>query len=994
MKNILSIFFIFTVLLFSCKEEQLPEHVNSVRAFESDLEEIVERDGALYFLTSDSATFLGSGVAISQEYARSGSHSIRLDSINKYGLDYKFGNLTPREFIQVSVWVSTAGRNATLQAHLHGETAEYHYRTVTDETDSGINGWRKHTLSFTVGPGIETISLNVFSGSNTAYIDDFSIVRMEQAPENDLPIQLNLSIPDSSQLLLDGYIMHATTFEAIPTSSKKYVKAALIEGSDSANVQMKLKGDWTDHLHTGKESYRIKIKGDLAFQGLKSFSIQHPRTRRYIDEWVVHKIAEREGVLTTKYDFINVNINDVQFGVYALEEHFDKQLLESRNRREGPILKFDETSYWTAIKQNISFDSMKLFPFFQESTVACFKAKRTQKSEQLSKQFDEGKKLMQLFKQGHSKIEDLFDVDQLAKFYVVMELSGSGHGLRWHNRRFYFNPVTQKLEHVAYDILPFIQGRNFKCDMARRLFENARIREYSFDNAILYNQEFQTKYLYYLDQKTKPAYLDSVFDYLEAELNLAELAIQGEVSDYLFNKEIYYDHAAFLRTWLPKLKSAWDLKIAEKPTVDDWVLPQTYIPRSDDQFLRDLSINAYLTKTDNGWHVRLQNFHSNQITVHGYSVKDSAMKSVMMDEPILLNGFVENADAAEFVAAYKPKKIYFTVSNNPNLIVAKKVMPWEKPEGPTTRMKLEQQFLTSHSYYYVKNDRVIFSGNLVIDSLLYIPEAYSVEIKPGTNIEFKTGGGIIATNNFYAEGTELNGIHVFCRDSSSNGITVLKGDEAVITHCWFEGLSNLNYENWELTGAITIYETETIIDHCTINGNHSEDALNIIRSDFTISNLYINETYSDGFDADFCTGYLQLSSFVNTGNDCIDFSGSTVLIEAIDIKNAGDKGVSGGEASALILNNIVIDGAITGIAAKDGSVIAGAEIDLSNVEYALAAFRKKAEYHGAEIKLSAVLIKAAQEKLLVELGSSITLDDTQSNGTNKLDIEALYSRFQ
>lgn len=26
-------------------------------------------------------------------------------------------------------------------------------------------------------------------------------------------------------------------------------------------------------------------------------------------------------------------------GVYAYEEHFDKQLVESNNRREGPILK-------------------------------------------------------------------------------------------------------------------------------------------------------------------------------------------------------------------------------------------------------------------------------------------------------------------------------------------------------------------------------------------------------------------------------------------------------------------------------------------------------------------------------------------------------------------------------------------------------------------------------------------------------------------------------
>jgi hypothetical protein len=992
MKIIYCACFIFTFLLFACKDEQCMSE-NDIREFTSDLEEIEELDDVQCFVTSVPDIRLGGGAAISQDYARSGVNCMRLDSNNKYGLNYKIEDLEPQEFIQVSVWIHKASNGGTLQAQLKGENVDYRYRTTKDKSAIMDEGWEKHTLSFTVGTGIDEIHINAFSGRKTAYFDDFSLIRMDEVQKNDLPISLNLSIPDSSQALLEGYIMQATPLESIPASSKKYVAANLVSGTDTAKIQMKLKGDWTDHLHTGKESYRIKIKGDLAFQGLKSFSIQHPKTRRYLDEWVVHKIADREGLLTTNYDFINVNINEIQFGVYALEEHFDKQLLESRKRREGPILKFDETSYWTAIKQNVAFDSTALFPFFQESTISCFKKNRTRKSEQLSKQFDEGKKLLQLFKDGHAKVEDIFDIDQLAKFYVTMELSGSSHALRWHNRRFYYNPISQKLEHVAYDILPFIQGRNFQCDMVKRLSNDLRIRENCFDNAVLYNPEFQAKYLYYLEQKTRPAYLDSIFTAISTELNLAELAIQNEVPAYRFQKEIYYENAVYLRGLLPELKGMWNLKIVEKTTVDSWVFPQSYIPRTDQQFLRDLSINAYLDKTVDGYHVRLQNFHSNKITVHGYAVKDDSIKHVFLDEPIELNGFIQNAVQAEFLTELKPKRIYFTVSNNPNLIVSKKLLPWKKPEGQTARMTLAEQFSKNNSYYTVRNKQVIFKGDLVIDSLLYVPEAYDVTIKPGTTIEFITGGGIIASNSFYAEGTLSHPIHVFCKDSSSNGITVLNGEAAVFTHCLFEGLSNLNYENWELTGALTIYETPTSINKCTISGNLSEDALNIIRSDFSISALNITDTYSDGFDADFCTGHIEKSTFARTGNDCIDFSGSTVLIEAIQITNSGDKGISGGEASALILNNVTINGAVTGVAAKDGSVITGTNITIENVEYALAAFRKKPEYDGAQIDFKTVLIKAAQEKMLVELKSSIIIDGKRTLGTDKLDIEALYARF-
>ena len=61
-------------------------------------------------------------------------------------------------------------------------------------------------------------------------------------------------------------------------------------------------------------------------------------------EWFAHKIFEYEDILTTRYIFVPVIINGEKKGVYALEEHFDKQLLEHRKRREGPIVKFDENN--------------------------------------------------------------------------------------------------------------------------------------------------------------------------------------------------------------------------------------------------------------------------------------------------------------------------------------------------------------------------------------------------------------------------------------------------------------------------------------------------------------------------------------------------------------------------------------------------------------------------------------------------------------------------
>ena len=56
----------------------------------------------------------------------------------------------------------------------------------------------------------------------------------------------------------------------------------------------------------------------------------------------MHQIFKDEDILTTRYGFISVKLNGKSLGIYAYEEHFDKQLLEYNQRREAPILKFNE----------------------------------------------------------------------------------------------------------------------------------------------------------------------------------------------------------------------------------------------------------------------------------------------------------------------------------------------------------------------------------------------------------------------------------------------------------------------------------------------------------------------------------------------------------------------------------------------------------------------------------------------------------------------------
>jgi len=963
-------------------------------SFESDLETVTNEAEHLFFETSNPACLLAAGEAISTDYSRSGTHALRLDSTTKYGLNFELKDVEPCSFIEVSVWSHKNNSAATLSIVEYCGESIFRFYTAIDQQDSIEGDWQKHSLSFVVKQPAERIDFNVFSGATIAYFDDFSFRLSHAVPSNDLDDKLTLSFSDSSRLLLNESITKASNYTTIPVSCKEYVTAHLVQDGDTANIAVKLKGDWTDHLYSGKASFRIKIKGDFAFKGLKTFSIQHPKSRNYLDEWVVHKIADREGILTTTFEFINVEMDAINRGVYALEEHFDKQLLESRQRREGPILKFDESAFWAVIKTSDGGDNLTEFPYFQQSEIGVFKEGRTLKSDQLKQQFLEGAKVLNRFREGALEIEDLFDVDQLAKFYVLCEISGGDHALRWHNRRFYFNPVTQKLEHIAFDILPFMDGDHFKCLMEEKLNTPLSDFETSFDNAILYNAEFKSRYFYHLDQQTKPAYLDSVFDELDKEMRLNLDALQGEFKGYQFNPDLYYKNAAFLRTKLGSLSLLWDQKINSKHAVSDWYLADHYTKRTDELFLKNLSLNVYLDKKKDHFELLIENYHLNPIDVYGYHYKDDEEGTVILDQKITLNGYSKYADSVRIQTKYKPTAIFFTVSNNPNLVLSKRINKWAKPEGVSTRIDLKKQFNPDSKLYTIQKDLLLFSGKITIDRLVFIPETFKVEVLPGSEIEFKNGGGLIVTNSFYARGTERQPIRFFATDSTSNGLTILNGEEALLSYVSFENMHNLEHKNWELTGAVTIYETETYLSYCTIISNQSEDALNIIRSHFTIDNLTITGAFSDGFDADFCTGLLENSNFSNTGNDCIDFSGSEITLRSISIKNSGDKGISGGEASQLMLDQIEIDGAITGIAAKDGTIIKGKHITIAHAEYGCAAFRKKAEYEVAKIDLKTLTFHEIIQDILVEKGSIISINGEQFNGTEQLDIEALYAAFE
>ena len=129
------------------------------------------------------------------------------------------------------------------------------------------------------------------------------------------------------------------------TDEDDYIPAVIRGDGKRDDAEIRLKGDWTDHLVGGKWSFRVKMDKEPLW-GMKKFSIHRPETRDGVSEYLVQTFYRDHGGIALRYDFIDVLINGEYMGVYGMEEFFDKRLVESSFYREGPIIKVNEDYLW------------------------------------------------------------------------------------------------------------------------------------------------------------------------------------------------------------------------------------------------------------------------------------------------------------------------------------------------------------------------------------------------------------------------------------------------------------------------------------------------------------------------------------------------------------------------------------------------------------------------------------------------------------------------
>ena len=199
-------------------------------------------------------------------------------------------------------------------------------------------------------------------------------------------------------------------------------------------------------------------------------------------------------------------LNGELLGIYAIEENFNAELLESQGRRQGVILRLDEENMWNKryffYANGIKFTGDG-WSYTTEKTadISTFQTGHIEASKDLTAEAETALSFLRSYETGALSAEEVFDVKLMGRYFALSDLWAACHGTAWHNLRFYYNPITTRLEPVIFDALPFSH-----CD------QDCKTGNFIFnaDNSLFKNDAIQRVYARELYRITRPGYVENL----------------------------------------------------------------------------------------------------------------------------------------------------------------------------------------------------------------------------------------------------------------------------------------------------------------------------------------------------------------------------------------------------------------------------------------------------------------------------------------------------
>ncbi|MFN0058331.1 MAG: CotH kinase family protein [Planctomycetota bacterium] len=723
-------------------------------------------------------------------------------------------------------------------------------------------------------------------------------------------------------------------------------------------VDVRLKGVFPDHWqHSYKWSLKVSIKNDDTLFGMRTFALQHPGTRDYAQEWLFMRALEAQGLIAHRLRFVELVVNGDDLGLYALEEQFSESLIEHNSRRAGPIIGFDKSVQVDALARMRDPAALDRGIFdnrnsYSGSPIEVAGAKQLLNDAQGKRQLERAIMLLESFRNRSLSPAHVFELDKLARLLALCALFGAAE-FDWRDFRVYYNPIVDRLEPIGREIHVFGARK-----VTWWLTEFPRDGRLDLLGTLFADREFLAAYTQALAEVSRPEFLVDLLNRARPELTRIESLLALEFPDCRLDARQLEDNRAFI--------------------------VETLAPAH--------AVHAFvLATTGEKTTLRLGNRQSLPIEIVAVSHKGRVLAA-----PQLLLAGKKLADAVSYedVVVAGPLESGLSDSEAPNLLTKFDVhyrvlglAPVSQVAAAPWALRIENADahdimradgnLNAHPFLAIDAGarRIeILPGTWTLTTDLIIPAGYTVYGFAGTVLQMGPGTTLLSRSALDLGG-DLERPFVL-EAAGAEGLMLLDAPPSRFVHVVFRGLSAPRRAGWELSGAITCYQSDVRFEHCYFSGTtRSDDLLNVVRSRFSLDHCYFATAPADAFDADFSSGSIRDSVFSDIGADAIDVSASTIELARITIVRTNGRAVSAGERCEVRGADVSISAANLGLTSRNAADLALANVQIADTKIGCAVYHGEPEYGPGRMRVTQLKQHAVDRPYLVEGESSLSVDN-------------------
>jgi hypothetical protein len=779
--------------------------------------------------------------------------------------------------------------------------------------------------------------------------------------------------------------------------------------NENYDVKLRLRGLLSNHWSGPKKSWSAKFKKDHLFRGYRRINLVLPDDKGYEAEHLAFVMARRLGLLAPDSGFSTVRMNGVDMGLYFWFEHFTKEMLERHNHPNGTIIAHSRTTM-----DKIGYERIGVEP--AERNAETFEVRF---SEGIAKQAVLGRWLafMEIIDLDNDAIMNnisyYLDLEKFSRWNALLWMFGTPHAMFPGNIKWFYDPTSGLFEPIMFDVghpHPLdttsdagerISGPTGSIDfdhlanrIVRRLLRIPEIQIHR--NKVLWEMLNDSKFD--LAKET-----EGVFSEIGPAMSqgISALGIREA-------KEVRDRHLDAYRANARTLKRFLEYGVArvsaKGSNVDNRLSIGVSIHTDGMSPLRIASFQLGKVEMEEARGAKaVLSRRGGRVAIDiGYRLLDSEDGTTMV--------FDDNTLWTEQTASLRPRDTEWnllvefpgiatnrtTLDGLPNLkltlenaitgqtLVAPQVNELEialigvgAPDVPSLRRPLSEFAALSGLPFSIDGRFLTLeNGDYVIEEDLIFPANITLVLKAGVNLLLKPGVNIFIRGVVRILGTAAKPVSISpFSEEGPWGVFAVVGAHgtSVVRHLVLSGGSAGWVSGMFFTGQANFFHADVDVEDSTFTRAHGDDGLNVKRGRVDILRSRFVDNISDGFDGDFIEGKISDSVITNNGGDGLDFAGSQVIVKDTYFSGMGDKAISIGEKSSVVVYNSVVRDSTIGIASKDLSKTRIFSTALIGNSIALDARRKKPVFGGGRINVANSILWNNKKDFNIDALSSIQL---------------------